>query len=68
MMMKEITREKAIENNLKLIGNITDIDMSKIILVIERLKENKNIKYYTIESIIYNENTGNGEINVSFWG
>jgi hypothetical protein len=66
--MREITKEQAIENKLKPIGKISGKDMSKIILAMERLKENNNIKYYIIESIVYNENTGNGEINVSFWG
>jgi hypothetical protein len=65
--MREITRQNAIESQLKLVGNVSARDMSKIILLIERMKENKNIKYYIIESIVYNENTGNGEIHVSFW-
>jgi hypothetical protein len=66
--MRETTRRKAIENNLKLVGGIAAKDMSKVILLIERLKENKNIKYYVIESIVFNENTHDGEIKVSFWG
>ena len=66
--MKEITKKQAIEKNLKLINKITGKDMSKIILLIERLKENKTIKYYAIDSIIFNENTQDGEIQVSFWG
>ena len=65
--MKEITRKQAIEKNLNLVGSLFERDMSKTILFIERLKENKNIKYYTIESIIFNENTHDGEIKVSFW-
>lgn len=44
--MKEITKKQIIENNLRLIGKMTGKDMSKIILLIERLKENKKIKYY----------------------
>jgi len=66
--MKETTRKQAAENNLKLVGGITANDMSKVILLIERLKENKNIKFYIIESIVFNENTHDGEIQVSFWG
>jgi len=68
LKMKEITKKQAIEKNLKLINKITGKDMSKIILLIERLKENKTIKYYAIDSIIFNENTQDGEIQVSFWG
>jgi hypothetical protein len=67
MKMLEITKQKAIERNLKLIGRINGKDMSKIILMMERLKENKKIKYYIIESIIYNEKTQEGNIIVSFW-
>lgn len=66
--MKEITRKQAEEGNLKLIGNIAGKDMSKVILLIERLKENKKIKYYVVELIVYNQNTQEGEIQVSFWG
>jgi hypothetical protein len=66
--MKEITKKQAAESKLKLIGKISGEDMSKIILAMERLKEKKEIKYYVIESIIYNENNSNGEIHVSFWG
>jgi hypothetical protein len=66
--MRETTRKQAIENNLKLVGGITAKDISKVILLIERLKEDKNIKYYIIESIVFNENTHDGEIRVSFWG
>ena len=66
--MKEITRQQALEKELKLVGKLSAKDMSKIILLIERLKENKKIKYYIIESIVFNENTHDGEISVSFWG
>jgi len=66
--MKEINREQATEKNLKLIGKASEKDMSKIILLIERMKEYKNIEYYMIESIIFNENTQDGEIKISFWG
>ena len=65
--MRETTRKQAIENNLKLLGSVTAKDMSKVILLIERLKENKNVRYYIIESIVFNENTSDGEIQVSFW-
>ncbi len=41
--MKEITKQHAIDGHLKLIGRATEKDTSKIILLIERLKENKNI-------------------------
>jgi hypothetical protein len=66
--MQEITKKQAVEKNYKLIANYAEKDMSKIILLIERLKENKKIKYYIIESIIFNENTHEGEMRVSFWG
>ncbi|MFA5258790.1 MAG: hypothetical protein WC979_06320 [Candidatus Pacearchaeota archaeon] len=66
--MKEITRKQAESRNLKLIGNIALGDMSKAILLIERLKENKKINYYVVELIVFNQNTNEGEIQVSFWG
>jgi len=66
--MKEITKKQAIERKLRHIASYSEKDMSKIILLIERLKENKDIKYYIIESIIYNENTSDGEMHISFWG
>lgn len=66
--MKEITRKQAEERNLNFIGKFTGKDMSHVILLIEDLKENKKIKYYVMESIVFNENTQEGEIQVSFWG
>ena len=66
--MKIISKSYAEKNNLKYICSITDNDMSKIILVIERLKENKNIKYYIVEIILFNQLTHKGQIKVSFWG
>lgn len=68
VIMKEITRKQAEAENLKLIGNIALSDFSKVILLIERFKENKRIKYYIVELIVFNQNTSEGEIQVSFWG
>ena len=66
--MKEITREFALENNLKSILTISDGDMSKVTLAMERLKEDKRIKYYTMDLIIFNQQTHEGSINLTFWG
>ena len=53
--MKEITKQYIKEKNLKNLGVIRDTDMSKIILKLERLKENKEIKYYCVEFIVYEQ-------------
>ena len=66
--MKQISKEKIKSNNLKMIGSITDNDMSKIILAMERLKEDKRIKYYLVDLILFNQITHKGKIVVSFWG
>ena len=66
--MREISKEYVKLNNLKRLGSLTSNDMSKVILMIERLKENKRIKYYTVDLILFNQDTHNGTINASFWG
>ncbi len=66
--MQLTTKEQVIENNLKLLGRISENDMSKVAIIMERLKENKRIKYYIIDMIIFNQNTHTGIIEVSFWG
>ncbi|MBI2629290.1 hypothetical protein HYW74_04350 [Candidatus Pacearchaeota archaeon] len=66
--MKQINKSYAEINNLKRIGKITDNDMSKIIIMMERLKENKKINYYIVDMIIFNQETHEGKIEVSFWG
>ena len=66
--MEIISKSYAEKNNLRHIGSIVDNDMSKIILMLERLKENKDIKYYIVEIILFNQLTHDGEIKVSFWG
>jgi hypothetical protein len=66
--MKEISK-KYIENHqhLKKIGIIRDSDMSKVILKLERLKENKKIKYYCVEFIVFDAAKHIGEIQISLW-
>ncbi|VVB79005.1 Uncharacterised protein [uncultured archaeon] len=66
--MKEINKNRANEMNLKLIGRVGNSDFSKLILLIERLKENKNAMYYAMDLILYNQDTEKGEYHVSFWG
>ena len=66
--MEIISKSYAEKNNLRHIGSIVDNDMSKIILMLERLKENKDIKYYIVEIILFNQLTHKGQIKVSFWG
>ena len=66
--MKEITKQYVKDNNLKNIGVIRDIDMSKIILKLERLKENKEIKYYCVEFIVYEQAKDEGNMEISLWG
>lgn len=65
--MKQISKDQIRYNNLKMIGSIIDNDMSKIILTIERLKEYKRIKYYSMDLILFNQLTHQGKISVSFW-
>jgi len=66
--MREITNEYALSKNMKKVWEISVNDMSKVILMIERLKENKRIKYYTVDLILFNQYAHEGVINVSFWG
>jgi hypothetical protein len=65
--MKEITKEYAKSHNLKKIGIVRDDDMSKIILKLERLKENKNIKYYCIDLIVFDSEKHLSDIQASIW-
>ena len=51
--MKQITEAYAKLNNLNIVGSITDTDMSKIILKMERLKEDKRIKYARLSDNSY---------------
>jgi hypothetical protein len=67
LKMKEITKEFAQFHNLKKLGSIIDNDISKTILKIERLKENKMILYYTMDLIIFDSIKHQGTIEVSFW-
>jgi hypothetical protein len=66
--MQEISKKYAKDKHLKEMGIIKDTDMSKIILKLERLKENRDIKYYCMEFIIFNPVRDVGEIEVSLWG
>jgi ribosomal protein L7Ae-like RNA K-turn-binding protein len=66
--MKQVSKEYIKSKKLKLIGSIADTDMSKIILKMERLKEDKSINYYSVDLILFNQETHMGEIRVSFWG
>jgi hypothetical protein len=65
--MKEITIKEAKDKNLKLIGNFLGNNLSRTILILERCKENKKIRYYSMNFIALNEETHNGNIFVSFW-
>jgi hypothetical protein len=66
--MKEISKEY-LENHqyLKKIDVIRDSDMSKVILKLERLKENKKIKYYCVDFIVFDPVKHIGEIQISLW-
>ena len=66
--MKGISKSYAERNKLSNICSIIENDMSKVILIIERLKENKDIKYYIVEMILFNQLTHKGQIKVSFLG
>jgi hypothetical protein len=66
--MKQITKAYAKKENLKLIKSISGEDMSKMILLIERLKEERSIKYYSMDLILFDQINHYGEIIVSFWG
>ncbi len=66
--MKEISKIYAEKNKLMHICSIIENDMSKVILMIERFKENKDIKYYVVELILFDQLTHKSEIKVSFWG
>lgn len=65
--MIEITLEYAKIHNLKKLGIIQDTDMSKIIIKLERLKENKNIKYYCMDFIVFDPVRQIGNMEVSLW-
>ena len=65
--MKYISQEYAKQNNLKKVGNIVQEDMSKVILMIERLKEHKKIHFYTLDLILFDEINHQGTIQISFW-
>ena len=65
--MKEISREFAVKNRLREIGRMSNNDMSQVILVMERLKESKKIKYYCMETIVFDKINQQANIHVSFW-
>ncbi|MBS3092978.1 hypothetical protein J4456_00160 [Candidatus Pacearchaeota archaeon] len=65
--MKLITHQDAEARGLKKIGSIIEEDMSKVILMIERLKENKKIEYYSADLILFDEVNHVGNIEISFW-
>ena len=65
--MKLITQQEAEYLGLQKIGTIVDEDMSKVILMIERLKENKSITYYSADLILFHEVNHIGNIAISFW-
>ena len=65
--MRQISKKYAEDHNLTKIGVIQDTDMSKIILKLERLKEDIKIKYYCMEFIIFDPTKDMGEIEVSLW-
>jgi uncharacterized tellurite resistance protein B-like protein len=64
--MKYISLEFAQRNNLKKIYGIVEEDMSKVILMLERLKE-KNVQYYSIDLILFDELNHTARIEVSCW-
>ena len=65
--MIEVTKKEIDEKDLRLVGRVGNSDFSKMILLMERFKENKKIKYYMMDFIFYNEKTQAGEFIVSFW-
>ena len=65
--MKEITKQYAKDHNLKRLGKIKNSDMSKIILMMERLQE-KKVEYYCVDFILFDPKKHVGNIQVSFWG
>ena len=65
--MINISPHYAKTNNLKKVGRVIEEDMSKVILMIERLKENKKIKYYCVDLILFDEYNHKGNIEISFW-
>jgi hypothetical protein len=65
--MIEITAEYAKAHNLKKLGIIQDTDMSKIIIKLERLRENKSIKYYCMDFIVFDPVRQIGNMEVSLW-
>lgn len=66
--MKKISTSYAKSKNLKIIGTINEDDMSKAILKMERSKENPEIKYYSVDLILFNQETHVGEIKLTLWG
>lgn len=66
--MKKLPNDFKKKNNLRLIKTYSNNDMSKIILLIERLKEDERIKYYSVDLILFNQKTHKSEIKISFWG
>ena len=65
--MREITKEYVKEHHLKKVARAENSDMSKLILLMERLKENKQIKYYSMDLIIFDTLNQTGNIEISFW-
>ena len=53
---------------LKKLGKIRNSDMSKIILMMERLQESKKIEYYCVDFILFDPKKHIGNIQISFWG
>lgn len=65
--MKEITSNEAKARNLKLIGNLMGNNLSQAVCMLERFKEKDKIKYYSVNFIVLDEETHNGQISISFW-
>ena len=65
--MQEITKEYAKLNNLKKVARVRNNDISKLILLIERLKENRKVSYYSMDFIIFDSINHIGNIEISFW-
>lgn len=65
--MYEITKEEAIENNLKFMGSFVGTNLSQTVLMMERYSENPYIKYYIMEYLAVDEESHDGLIKVSFW-
>ena len=65
--MKKISNEFALANNLVSLGRIVENDMSKALLILERISEKKEIDYYSLDSILFNQSNHKVEITISFW-